>query len=79
MDNAFIGSNPDQALASPCEIESLIDTVFQYINETQDYDIEILTNGHALLVRIHLFAGGNGRVIRLIMTSLAIAGGYTGI
>ena len=53
--------------------------VFQYVNETKDHEVEIMTNVHAWLVRIHPFADGNGRVIRLIMTFLALAVGYTGI
>ena len=76
---AFIGTNPDQVLASPPEIESLVQKVFQYINETKDHEVEIMTNVHAWLVRIHPFADGNGRVIRLIMAFLALAAGYTGI
>ena len=76
---AFIGTNPDQVLASPPEIDSLVEKVFQYINETKDHEVEIMTNAHAWLIRIHPFADGNGRVIRLIMAFLALAAGYTGI
>jgi len=76
---AFIGTNPDQVLASPPEIDGLVQKVFQYVNETKDHEVEILTNVHTWLVRIHPFADGNGRVIRLIMTFLALAAGYTGI
>jgi prophage maintenance system killer protein len=76
---AFIDSNPGQVLASPPEIDSLVEKVFQYINETKDYEVEIITNVHAWLVRIHPFADGNGRIIRLIMVFLALAAGYTGI
>lgn len=76
---AFIGTNPDQVLASPPEIDDLVQKVFQYVNETEDHEVEILTNVHAWLIRIHPFADGNGRVIRLIMAFLALAAGYTGI
>ena len=78
-DPAFIASNPDQVLASPPEIESLVEGVFQYINESRHHDLEVIVNVHAWLVRIHPFADGNGRVIRLVTTFLALSSSYTGI
>jgi fido (protein-threonine AMPylation protein) len=78
-DNAFVSTNPSQVLACPLEINSLVEKVFRYINETEDHEIEILINVHMWLVRIHPFADGNGRVIRLIMTFLALNAGYTTI
>ena len=66
-------------LASPPEIESLVEGVSQYINESRHHDLEIIANVHAWLVRIHPFADGNGRVIPLVATFLALSSRYTGI
>ena len=76
---AFVASNPDQVLASPPEIESLVEGVFQYINESRHHHLQIIANVHAWLVRIHPFADGNGRVIPLVATFLALSSRYTGI
>jgi fido (protein-threonine AMPylation protein) len=78
-DNAYIATNATQVLATPLEIESLVQSVFQYINESQDHDLEILVNAHAWLLRIHPFADGNGRTIRLLLVFLAMSSGYTAI
>ena len=78
-DPAFISSNPAEVLAAPSEIDSLVEKVFKYINETDDHPVEVITNVHAWLIRIHPFADGNGRVIRLVLTFLAMNFGYTGI
>jgi Fic family protein len=78
-DQAFISNNPSQVLATAPEIEGLINQVFEYINSTSDHDIEIVTNVHAWLMRIHPFVDGNGRSIRLLMAFLAMSAGYPGV
>ena len=64
---------------SPLGIEPLVENVFEYLNTSDDHEIEVAINVHAWLVRIHRFADGNGRVIRLLIAFLAMSGGYTGI
>jgi fido (protein-threonine AMPylation protein) len=61
------------------EIESLVQSVFEYINTSNDHDLEVAINVHAWLLRIHPFADGNGRVIRLLVAFLTLSGGYTPI
>ena len=57
----------------------MVSKVFTYINETDDHPVEVITNVHAWLIRIHPFVDGNGRVVRLILTFLAMHFGYMGI
>jgi fido (protein-threonine AMPylation protein) len=75
---AMISSAPDQVLATPGEIESLVKDAFTYLTTTYDDEIEALVNFHQMLIRIHPFADGNGRVCRLVCTFLALAAGYAG-
>ena len=76
---AYISSQPENVLASPSEIDPLVESVFEYLNTSNDHEIEVAINVHAWLLRVHPFADGNGRVIRLLIAFVAMSGGYTGI
>ena len=78
-DSAFIFFNPDQVLASASEVETLVENVFRYMNESSDHDVEVMINVHSWLVRIHPFADGNGRIVRLVLAFLAFSARYSGI
>ena len=78
-ESVFISGNPTQVLATPPEIDALVNQVFEYANSSKDHDIEIMINVHSWLARIHPFVDGNGRSIRLVMVFLAMSGGFPGV
>jgi len=56
-----------QVLTSPPEIESLLENLFRYMNHSPEHDVKLMVNVHSWLVRLHPFAGRNGRIVRLIL------------
>lgn len=78
-ESVFIAGNPTQVLATPPEIDALVNQVFEYANSSTDHNIEIMINVHSWLARIHPFVDGNGRSIRLLMAFLAMSGGLPGV
>lgn len=75
---AYISSNPTQVLPNPTEIPSLVERIFQYVNNSDDNLVEILINFHQYMIRVHPFSDGNGRIVRLVCTFLALSAGYAG-
>jgi hypothetical protein len=78
-ESRFIFSNQDQVLASPSEIQSLVENVFRYMNGSWDHDVRVKVNVHSWLVRIHPFADGNSRIVTLVSTFPTLSSGCCGI
>jgi Fic family protein len=75
---AYLATNPTQVLAMEAEIPALVKHVFNYLNTSTDHDIEVLVNVHMYLSIVHPFSDGNGRIIRLLCSFLALGVGFGG-
>jgi Fic family protein len=75
---AYLATNPSTILALPPEIPALMERVVDYLNSSSDHDIEVLVNFHMYASFVHPFSDGNGRIIRLVCTFLALSAGYAG-
>lgn len=52
--------------------------LLEYINNSDDTDVEVLVNFHRWFMMIHPFYDANGRTARLICTFIALTPGYPG-